>query len=145
MSFLEQQKIAAAQALPVAGPEPIGDRKEEVVIIGGGDTAADCLGTCHRQQAKSVLQLGLQSAAAGKNFNPDTPWPLWPKILRFSPAHEEGGKRDWQIKTRAFVGDEQGQVKELHAVRVKHYFDEAGGAAVPSCRGTAPNCTCPTS
>jgi glutamate synthase (NADPH/NADH) small chain len=58
--------------------------------------------------------------------NKDTPWPLWPKILRMSPAHEEGGKRDWQIKTKTFVGTGDGRVKELHAVRVQQYFDEAG-------------------
>ena len=58
--------------------------------------------------------------------NPETPWPLWPKILRITPAHEEGGRRDWQIKTKAFVGDDRGRVKALHAVRVHQYFDEAG-------------------
>ncbi len=123
MSFLVQQNRRGA-GLPVLGPE-LSATGKRVVIIGGGDTAADCLGTCHRQQAKSVLQLDYNPRPP-ENSNPDTPWPLWPKILRFSPAHEEGGKRDWQIKTRAFIGDEQGQVKELHAVRVKHYFDEAG-------------------
>jgi glutamate synthase (NADPH/NADH) small chain len=123
MSFLVQQNRRCS-GLPLAGPE-LSATGKNVIIIGGGDTAADCLGTCHRQQAKSVLQLDYNPRPP-ENNNPDTPWPLWPKILRFSPAHEEGGKRDWQIKTRAFVGDEQGQVKELQAVRVKHYFDEAG-------------------
>ena len=51
---------------------------------------------------------------------------MWPKILRISPAHEEGGKRDWQIKTKAFTCDESGRVKELHVVRVQQYYDEVG-------------------
>ncbi|QEL20380.1 glutamate synthase subunit beta [Limnoglobus roseus] len=98
---------------------------KNVIIIGGGDTAADCLGTCHRQGAKSVLQLDYNPCPP-ENANPDTPWPLWPKILRITPAHEEGGKRDWQIKTKSFVGDDAGNVTELHAVRVHQYFDDDG-------------------
>jgi len=98
---------------------------KNVIIIGGGDTAADCLGTCHRQGAKSVLQLDYNPCPP-ENTNPDTPWPLWPKILRITPAHEEGGMRDWQIKTCQFAGDENGNLIELHAVRVQQYFDEAG-------------------
>lgn len=104
---------------------PIMATGKNVIIIGGGDTAADCLGTCHRQQARSILQLDYNPRPP-ENENPETPWPLWPKILRMSPAHEEGGRRDWQIKTKQFVGDEKGHVKELHAVRVHQYFDEAG-------------------
>jgi glutamate synthase (NADPH/NADH) small chain len=98
---------------------------KNVLIIGGGDTASDCLGTCHRQQARSVLQLDYNPRPP-ENENPETPWPLWPKILRVTPAHEEGGRRDWQIKTKAFVGDEHGRVRQLTAVRVQQYFDEAG-------------------
>jgi len=98
---------------------------KNIIIIGGGDTAADCLGTCHRQGAKSVLQLDYNPCPP-ENVNPDTPWPLWPKILRITPAHEEGGKRDWQIKTKNFAGDEQGNVTELHVVRVQQYFDDEG-------------------
>ncbi|HEY1187532.1 MAG TPA: glutamate synthase subunit beta [Gemmata sp.] len=98
---------------------------KNVIIIGGGDTAADCLGTCHRQGAKSVLQLDYNPCPP-ENVNPETPWPLWPKILRITPAHEEGGKRDWQIKTQKFTGDAEGRVAELHAVRVQHYFDKEG-------------------
>ncbi|WP_439626086.1 glutamate synthase subunit beta [Gemmata sp.] len=123
MPFLTQQNRRVA-GLDVAD-EPILATGRNVIIIGGGDTAADCLGTCHRQGAKSVLQLDYNPRPP-EYHNPATPWPLWPKILRISPAHEEGGKRDWQIKSSAFVGDDQGRVKELHAVRVKQYFDEAG-------------------
>ncbi len=98
---------------------------KNVIIIGGGDTAADCLGTCHRQGAKSVLQLDYNPCPP-ENVNPETPWPLWPKILRITPAHEEGGMRDWQIKTKSFKGDDHGRVTELHVVRVQQYFDDDG-------------------
>lgn len=98
---------------------------KNVIIIGGGDTAADCLGTCHRQGAKSVLQLDYNPCPP-ENVNPETPWPLWPKILRITPAHEEGGRRDWQIKATNFAGDAEGRVAELHAVRINHYYDDAG-------------------
>jgi glutamate synthase (NADPH/NADH) small chain len=98
---------------------------KNVIIIGGGDTAADCLGTCHRQGARSVLQLDYNPCPP-ENTNPETPWPLWPKILRITPAHEEGGRRDWQIKTKSFAGDAAGRVTELHAVRIHQYFDKDG-------------------
>lgn len=132
MPFLTQQNRRCAN-LPVEG-EPILATGKHVLIIGGGDTAADCLGTCHRQQARSVLQLDYNPRPP-ENSNPDTPWPLWPKILRFSPAHEEGGRRDWQIKTKAFLG-ENGRVKELQAVRVQQYFDEAGERQFEELHGT---------
>ena len=123
MPYLTQQNRRVAG--DTIAEEPILATGKHVVIIGGGDTAADCLGTCHRQGAKSVLQLDYNPRPP-ENQNPETPWPLWPKILRMSPAHEEGGKRDWQIKTSHFAGDESGRVKALHSVRVKQYFDEAG-------------------
>ena len=90
---------------------------KRVLIIGGGDTGADCLGTSHRQGAKSVHQFEImpkppeQRAAA-------TPWPLWPMQLRTESSHEEGGNRDWSINSIKFTGDENGNVKQLHAVRV---------------------------
>ena len=77
------------------------------------------------QGAKSVLQLDYNPCPP-ENANPDTPWPLWPKILRITPAHEEGGRRDWQIKTKNFAGDDRGRVTELHAVRIHQYFDKEG-------------------
>jgi glutamate synthase (NADPH/NADH) small chain len=114
---------------------------KNVLIIGGGDTAADCLGTCHRQQARSVLQLDYNPRPP-ENENPETPWPLWPKILRVTPAHEEGGRRDWQIKTKHFVGDEHGRVRQLTAVRVQQYFDEAGERQFEEVHGSELNFPC---
>ncbi|WP_165233627.1 glutamate synthase subunit beta [Aquisphaera insulae] len=123
MTFLTQQNRRGF-GLPPAGASIMATGKN-VIVIGGGDTAADCVGTCHRQQARSVLQLDYNPMPP-EGENPDTPWPLWPKILRVTPAHEEGGRRDWQIKTKAFHGDDRGNVKELAAVRVHQYYDEAG-------------------
>ena len=89
-----------------------------VVIIGGGDTGADCLGTVHRQGARSVHQLELLPRPPDARA-PDNPWPQWPNVFRVSSAHEEGGERRYSISTRRFVGDEQGHVRGLEAVTVE--------------------------
>ncbi len=90
---------------------------QRVVIIGGGDTGADCLGTAHRQKAASVQQFEIMPQPPLER-SPSTPWPLWPLQLRTESAHEEGGIRDWAVATLRFTGDETGHVKQLHAVRV---------------------------
>jgi glutamate synthase (NADPH) small chain len=88
-----------------------------VIIIGGGDTGADCLGTSHRQKALSVHQFELMPEPP-KERSPQTPWPLWPMQLRTESSHEEGGTREWAIATTKFTGDEHGNVKQLHTMRV---------------------------
>jgi glutamate synthase (NADPH/NADH) small chain len=88
-----------------------------VVIIGGGDTGADCLGTAHRQGARSVVQFELLPRPPAER-TPDNPWPNWPNIFRTSSAHEEGGEREYSVLTKRFTGD-NGQVQQLHAVRVE--------------------------
>jgi glutamate synthase (NADPH) small chain len=98
--------------------EAITAKDKHVIIIGGGDTGADCLGTAHRQGARSVHQLELLGRP------PDTraesnPWPLWPNIFRVSSAHEEGGDRLYSISTERFSGDADGRVTTLHAVQVE--------------------------
>ena len=116
MEFLPQQNrrnegdsISDAEAILATG--------KRVVIIGGGDTGADCLGTSHRQGALSVTQLELLPKPPDDR-SPATPWPLWPLQLRTETSHEEGGVRDWSVATSKFSGDENGCVKQLHAVRV---------------------------
>ena len=89
-----------------------------VIIIGGGDTGADCLGTAHRQGARSVHQLELLSRPPDSRAETN-PWPLWPNIFRVSSAHEEGGERLYSISTEHFSGDAHGHVKILHAVQVE--------------------------
>jgi glutamate synthase (NADPH) small chain len=90
---------------------------KHVIIIGGGDTGADCLGTAHRQGAKSVTQLELLPQPPPERAE-DNPWPLWPNIFRVSTAHEEGGERLFSVSTQRFSGD-GGRVKALHAVNVE--------------------------
>jgi len=90
----------------------------DVVIIGGGDTGADCLGTVHRQGARSVYQLELMPLPPDVRAE-GNPWPLWPQIFRVSPAHEEGGERLFSVATQQFVGDRKGRVRALQANRVE--------------------------
>jgi len=90
---------------------------KHVIIIGGGDTGADCLGTVHRQKAVSVHQFEIMPMPPADRA-PSTPWPLWPMQLRIEGAHEEGGKREWSIATTRFTGDASGNVKQLHGIKV---------------------------
>ncbi|HEY1342993.1 MAG TPA: glutamate synthase subunit beta [Bryobacteraceae bacterium] len=90
---------------------------KHVVIIGGGDTGADCLGTSHRQGALSIHQFELLPKPPDERAA-STPWPLWPMQLRVESSHEEGGIREWSVATQSFTGDEHGRVKQLHGVRV---------------------------
>ena len=90
---------------------------KRVVIIGGGDTGADCLGTSHRQGAAHITQFELLPKPPDSR-SPETPWPLWPLQLRVESSHEEGGVRDWSVATIGFSGDKNGNVAKLHAVRV---------------------------
>ncbi len=114
MEYLPQQnkKIAGDSV-----PNQILATGKHVVIIGGGDTGADCLGTAHRQQAASVTQFEIMPMPPQER-HATTPWPLWPLQLRIESAHEEGGIRDWAVNTTKFTGDANGNVKQLHAVRV---------------------------
>jgi glutamate synthase (NADPH/NADH) small chain len=90
---------------------------KRVVIIGGGDTGADCLGTSLRQRARTVHQFEIMPKPPAQRAA-STPWPLWPLQLRTETSHEEGGIRDWSISSIEFTGDEEGRVRKLRAVRV---------------------------
>jgi glutamate synthase (NADPH/NADH) small chain len=90
---------------------------KHVIIIGGGDTGADCLGTVHRQKAASVHQFEIMPMPPADR-SPLSPWPLWPMQLRIEGAHEEGGVRGWSIATTKFTGDENGNLKQLHGIKV---------------------------
>jgi glutamate synthase (NADPH/NADH) small chain len=90
---------------------------KHVVIIGGGDTGADCLGTAHRQGAVAVHQLELLPQPPNERAA-DNPWPQWPQIFRVSSAHEEGGERLYAASTQTFIG-ENGRVKALQAVQIE--------------------------
>ena len=103
---------------PIADADFISAKGKRVVIIGGGDTGADCLGTVHRQGALSVHQFELLPRPPDAR-TADNPWPLWPNVFRVSTAHEEGGDRVYSVATHRFSGDEQGRVKTLHGSKVE--------------------------
>ena len=114
MEFLPQQnKVVAGDRVL----DQILATGKRVVIIGGGDTGADCLGTTHRQKPVSVHQFEIMPVPPEQRSS-STPWPLWPLMLREESSHEEGGVRDWAVATTKFTGDANGNVKRLHGVRV---------------------------
>jgi glutamate synthase (NADPH) small chain len=115
MDFLPQQnkRNAGDSVLPEIS---ISAQGKKVVILGGGDTGSDCLGTSNRQGAEVVYQFELLPMPVEKR-TPEMPWPEWPMILRTSTSHEEGVQRDWSINTKSFEG-EGGFVKKLNGVRL---------------------------
>ncbi|HEU4935099.1 MAG TPA: glutamate synthase subunit beta [Vicinamibacterales bacterium] len=112
----QQNRICEGDAVSAA--DLITAEGKHVVIIGGGDTGADCLGTAHRQGAASVAQFELLPRPPDAR-TADNPWPLWPTIFRTSAAHEEGGERVYSVSTERFVDDGQGHVTALRAAHVE--------------------------
>ncbi|WP_018600113.1 glutamate synthase subunit beta [Mycobacterium sp. 155] len=108
------------------GPSPISAAGRHVVIIGGGDTGADCLGTAHRQGAKSVTQLDYNPEPPEMRDISLSPWPTWPLVLRTSPAHAEGGARHFEVAVQRFVGDEEGHLRALEIAEVRVTRDAEG-------------------
>src|SRR5918911_1069889 len=109
--------------MPYAGVSAQG---KDVVIIGGGDTGADCLGTAHRQGARSITQLEILPRPSDERPSAQ-PWPTYPMIYRVSSAHEEGGERLYSVSTQAFLGDDDGRVRALRLIEV----ELSGGRFVP--------------
>jgi glutamate synthase (NADPH/NADH) small chain len=107
---VEGDRIPDDQLISAAG--------KRVVIIGGGDTGADCLGTVHRQGALSVHQFELLPRPPDARAA-DNPWPQWPNIFRVSGAHEEGGQRVYSVATQRFAGDADGHVRKLYGSKVE--------------------------
>jgi glutamate synthase (NADPH/NADH) small chain len=122
MEFLVQQnKLCEGDTVP----NQISAEGKHVVILGGGDTGSDCLGTSNRQGARSVHQFELLPEPPGERTQ-DMPWPYWPMILRTSSSHEEGVVRDYSINTVRFSGDDHGRVQKLHGVRLRWVMDSSG-------------------
>jgi glutamate synthase (NADPH/NADH) small chain len=118
LQAMEYLPHANRAALDPTYDVPVSAKGKHVVIIGGGDTGADCLGTAHRQGAASVTQLEIMERPADER--PETnPWPTWPLIYRTSSAHEEGGERVYAVSTNKLVGDESGNVRELELSEVE--------------------------
>ena len=130
MEFLPWSNRAQEGDLEVA-EVPISAAGRKVVIIGGGDTGADCLGTSHRHGAASVHQFEIMPRPADERPAAN-PWPTWPMVFRTSSAHEEGGERVFSVNTREFLGDDQGRVRALAAHEVEFIdgrFQEIEGSA----------------
>jgi len=87
-------------------------------VLGGGDTGSDCVGTSHRQLAKSVTSIELLERPPDQR-DASTPWPMWPLMFRSSSSHDEGGSRDFAVMTKRLLGQD-GRVTKLHGVRLRH-------------------------
>ncbi|MQG88987.1 MAG: glutamate synthase subunit beta [SAR202 cluster bacterium] len=125
MDFLSQQnrKLKGQEF----GPEDnIDVNGKNVVIIGGGDTGADCLGTSHRQGAKNIIQMEIMPRPSEMRTS-NNPWPQWPNIFRTSSAHQEGGDRDYNVLTKRFIGDDEQNLKIIECARVEWIKDEETG------------------
>jgi glutamate synthase (NADPH/NADH) small chain len=114
---------------------PITAEGKDVIIIGGGDTGADCLGTSHRQGARSVHQFEIMPRPPNERPS-SNPWPTWPLIYRDSSAHEEGGQREYAINTIEFSDDGRGSVGSLRTVRVEQSVDADGRLSFEPIPGT---------
>ncbi len=120
----------ALEYLPIANRVQEGDfdspsisaEGKKVVIIGGGDTGADCLGTAHRQGAESVMQLEIMPRPPDER-DASTPWPTWPLIYRVSSAHEEGGLREFSVNTERFLGNPDGTLRGILVHKVETVFE----------------------
>ncbi len=117
MQFLKAQNKRIVGE-PLTPEEDITTKDKKVVIIGGGDTGSDCLGTALRQGAEEVYQFEILPRPP-EDRPEGNPWPLWPQIDRVSSSHLEGGKRRWSVTTKEFEGDDQGRLKRLHCCEVK--------------------------
>jgi len=125
MDFLGQQnrRLKGQEFSP---EETIDVKGKNVVIIGGGDTGADCLGTSHRQGAANIVQMEIMPRPPEERITTN-PWPQWPTIFRTSSAHEEGGDRDFNVLTKRFVDDGNGNIKRLECARVEWVKDKETG------------------
>jgi len=133
MDFLMQQnrKVAGKQ---IPENERILARDKNVLVIGGGDTGSDCVGTSIRQKAKSVTQIEILPKPADKREE-NNPWPYWPNVLRTSSSHLEGCERRWSLNTKRFIG-ENGKLKQVEVVQVEWKKDASGRFVMSEIEGT---------
>ncbi|MBP6237261.1 MAG: glutamate synthase subunit beta [Saprospiraceae bacterium] len=124
MDFLEKSNKYVDGGLKTIPAIHVKDKK--VIVIGGGDTGADCVGTSNRQSAASVTQIELL-AKPGHNRTDKDPWPLWPMVLRTSSSHEEGCQREWSIQTKRFIKNETGVLTGIELVDIEWKMDESTG------------------
>jgi glutamate synthase (NADPH) small chain len=128
MEFLTQQNKRTLTPTPTVstsaeGPVDILATNKNVVVIGGGDTGSDCVGTSNRHHAKTITQFELLPKPP-QSRSAFMPWPTYPMILKSSSSHDEGCDRDWAVATKEFIGDEKGNLKALKTVRLEWKFTE---------------------
>jgi glutamate synthase (NADPH) small chain len=134
MEFLSQQNKRVAGDNIFA--EEILATDKNVLVIGGGDTGSDCVGTSNRHKAKSVTQIELLAKPPVKRNDETNPWPLWPMILNTSSSHEEGADRQWAILTKEFVGDASGRLAGMKIVEIKWGLNAQGKMGFEEIAGT---------
>lgn len=120
----QQNRILAGVHFPE--DELVSAKGKKVLVIGGGDTGSDCVGTSHRQGALSVTQIEIMPKPP-VGVNPSTPWPSWPVILKTTSSHEEGCDRRWLLNTNRFIGEQNGRVKAVEVEAVEWETPQGGG------------------
>lgn len=125
LELLQQQNRVNA-GRKFAEKDCVTAKGKNVLVIGGGDTGSDCVGTSHRQGALSVTQIEIMPKPPVDD-NPDTPWPYWPVVLKTSSSHEEGCDRRWLLDTRRFIPDDKGCVSEVEVEEVEWEKDSSNG------------------
>ena len=126
MEFLKQQNKRVSNCK--LNEENILANNKNVIVIGGGDTGSDCIGTSNRQKAKSITQFELLPKPPAERTN-QMPWPAYPVLMKSTSSHEEGADRKWAIATKEFIGDENGNLKALKVVDLEWNYNEEGRAA----------------
>jgi glutamate synthase (NADPH/NADH) small chain len=120
MDYLKQQN-KVNRGTSFSEDERINAKGKKVMVIGGGDTGSDCVGTANRQRAEKVMQIEIMPKPPASR-TPDNPWPFWPNVLKVSSSHQEGCERMWSLSTRRFIG-EKGQLKAVEVVEVEWMQD----------------------
>ena len=133
LEYLSQQN-KSVRGDNIAEDDLINAYNKSVVVIGGGDTGSDCVGSANRQQAKSIVQIELMPAPP-RHRTEKEPWPLWPRLLKTSSSHEEGCDRIWNVLTKELIS-ENGKVKQISAVKVNWATDENGRMQMTEIPGT---------
>ncbi|RME34124.1 MAG: glutamate synthase subunit beta [Gammaproteobacteria bacterium] len=134
MEFLRANS-KRVQGVPLRDDEFIDAHDRHVIVIGGGDTGSDCIGTSNRHGARSITQLEILPRPPEKEDKLTT-WPYWPNRLRTSTSQEEGCERMWSVSTKAFIGDENGHVKAIRCVKVEWNRDEQGRWQMSEVKGS---------
>lgn len=125
LQMLTQQNLRLA-GFQFSPEETVSAKGKKVLVIGGGDTGSDCIGTCHRQGAVSVTQIEIMPKPP-VGYNPATPWPQWPNILKTTTSHEEGCERRWCLTSNYFIDDCKGNLKGVEVETVEWVPDPNGG------------------